>query len=106
MKGSPLPLHAASSHNRGDVSPASPHPPDIAKELKKISRIMLGNATELANIKSKMQEIYDLFINSYIPIDSAEYKQAIREARAGNIRPLKEFLKKTKGMIPDEGERG
>ena len=105
MKDYPAaPLRA--SCNRGDVLPASPRPPEFTKELEEITSIMKKNAAEMADIRQKMQEIHDLFFSAMVTACSAEYQNAIREARAGNVKPLKEFLIKSKGMIPGRDQKG
>jgi len=102
----PLPLHA--SCNRGDALPASPHPPEpfTKEQIEEITSIMKKNAAEMVDIRQKMQDIHDLFFSAMVTACSAEYQQAIREARRGNVKPLKEFLIKSKGMIPGRDQKG
>lgn len=108
MKDYPRATPLRASCNRGDALPASPRPPEFftKEQLEEITSIMKKNAAEMADIRQKMQEIHDLFFSAMVTACSAEYQNAIRQARAGNVKPLKEFLIKSKGMIPGRGQKG
>ncbi len=69
---------------------------------------MKKNAAEMADIRQKMQKIYDLFFDTLdnTAVGSIEYRNAIRLARAGNVKPLKEFLVKSNGRIPGRDQKG
>lgn len=68
---------------------------------------MKKNAAEMADIRQKMQKIYDLFFDTLTMAGgSIEYRNAIRQARAGNVKPLKEFLVKSNGRIPGRDQKG
>lgn len=54
-----------------------------------------------------IRKIYEVICERPVgaPADEREYHKAMREARNGNTRPLREFLKRTNGEIPASAGR-
>ena len=53
-------------------------------------------------MEKMIRKMYEIICERPVgaPADEREYRKAIRAAREGNIRPLREYLKRTNGELP------